>query len=114
VTIPDWLPTSLNKLMRMHWAQRGRTLKVEAKMITTYARAAGVSKATGKRRVEICIVRAGRDKERDSDSSEKGIRDHLTACGALVDDNPQWLEMAPLRQSNGTRRSTVITIEDLP
>jgi hypothetical protein len=98
----------------MHWAQRGRTLKVEAKLIATYARAAGVSKATGKRRVTLCLVRAGRDKERDSDSSEKGIRDHLTACGALVDDNPQWLEMAPLRQSKGARRSTVIQIEDLP
>lgn len=113
VSIPLFLPCTLNRLMRLHWAKRHRQLCYEADMVYMYGvLLTGVPAATGKRRVTLRLVLAPKDQVRDSDSSEKGIRDHLTKAKLLVDDSPEWLEMAPLEQVRGKSRATVIRLED--
>lgn len=105
--------TSLNRLMRMHWSRRDRTLKDEALAILWFCNVAGVPIARGKRRVTQRITLIGRDRKRDSDNGFKGLLDGLVKARRLVDDGPDWVETRPIEHDRGAERKTVITLEDI-
>lgn len=113
VVIPDWHPTPLNALMRMHWAKRNRTVKTEYDYVWGYCFRAGIPKAKGKRRITQRLTLKGRDRRRDDDGAWKGLLDGLVKAEMLVDDGPDWVETTPLEFERGTQRKTTIIIEEV-
>lgn len=111
VTISDFLPTRLNALLRMHWAKRGRVLRSEADLVAVAVRQVDVPRATGRRRVSLRFESPRTPA--DADGRLKGLLDALTACGALVDDGPGWLELGTVESVRGPARRTTICLEDL-
>lgn len=114
VEIPNFIPASLNVLMRLHWSRRIARTAREADLVAGYCFKVGVPMATCKRRVTQRLTLAGRDKIRDDDNAWKGLLDALAAACMLVDDGPAWVERAALIQERGPRRMTTLILEDLP
>jgi Holliday junction resolvase RusA-like endonuclease len=114
VEIPDFLPVSLNQLLRAHWRERHARMRREAALIVACCMLARVPPADGKRRVTQRLTLAGNDRERDDDNAWKALLDALVKGRLLVDDGPAWVERMPLRQERGPRRMTTIYLEDLP
>jgi len=115
--IPDWLPSSINDLMRMHFHARNRLLKGEAELVAVYFLLAKIPQAEGKRRVTLTFaapgVGGGRGaKVGDVDNRLKGLLDSLVKCGGLVDDAPAWMELGEIRAERGLKRTTIV-LEDL-
>jgi hypothetical protein len=111
ITIPNWRPTSLNKLMRMHWAARNKLVKADKALIAAYS--IGKPKAEGKRRVSLHIVLSGRQRATDPDNNHKLINDGLVSCGMLVDDTVEFVEIGTVAFSRGNVTETIIKLEDL-
>ncbi len=111
IIIPNFLPVSLNVLMRTHWAKRGKARKELTDFLAVYGR--DVPKATGKRRVTIKLTRSGRGRLRDADGIPKLILDGLVCCGLLVDDSQKWCECTASYE-HGDKRETRILLEDMP
>jgi hypothetical protein len=114
--IPEWHPTPINKLMRMHRFKRGRAVKVEYAMVAAYVLNAQVSKAIGRRRVSVTFVLKPKQRGCDPDAQLKGLLDGLKRCGAIVDDNRTRIELTPVQYRRGTATNwgTEITLEDIP
>ena len=112
ITIPDWNPTPLNKLLG-HWAKAARKKKADARMVWAYAVSAHVPKAAGKRSVELTITLAPRQRAFDPDAPWKGLLDALVRCGLLTDDNRQGVELMPIKYERGERKATRIILKDL-
>lgn len=110
-TIPGYLPTPLNRLLRMHWSRRGKHQAGASALVAGYARLAGVPRAEGRRRVSLTF-RGGRA---DPDARLKLILDALVRASLLVDDGEAWCVIGEVRNT-GRRgdRATVITLEDVP
>lgn len=113
LTIADWHPRRLNELLGCHWAKAGRLKKADRQLIAVMANNANTPKATGKRRVRLHLVLAPRQRAGDPDCYWKSLLDALTACGLLVDDNRQGVELIAPTFSRGPRKATVITLEDI-
>ncbi len=117
VEIPNFLPTPLNELMRMHWAKRNRILKKEYFLIAMQCRWANVPHATGKRRVsqKLTLNRSGRnrDNERDDDGCWKGVLDGLVEAGMLMGDSREWVEKTPVEYEVSDKRKTTIILKDI-
>lgn len=113
LVIPDWRPTTLNVLMRMHWGKANRAKQSDAGMLATYARLHEVPPATGRRRVSVRTVLTGRQKPTDPDALWKVLLDGLVKCRQLVDDTAALVELGPVTSERGDRTATVITLEDL-
>lgn len=112
VNIPNWTPTSVNKLMSNHWASANRLKRADTQMIAAYAHKAGVKKAEGKRSVQtILTVHTGRAP--DPDNIQKSLNDALVKCGLLVDDSHIWLETQPVKILRGKAKHTTIILEDM-
>lgn len=112
IDIPNWIPTSVNKLMANHWASANRLKRADTQMIAVYASKQGVSKANGKRRVQtILTVHKGRAP--DPDNIQKSLNDALVKCGLLVDDSHVWLETMPVQIQRGKKKHTTIILEDI-
>lgn len=114
VTIRGFHPTRLNVLKSAHWGTASKLKRSDAEIIGGELKRAGVTGAIGKRRMGLVIVLGPGQRGGDPDAYDKSARDGLKRCGALKDDNRQWLE--PLatryeRQSSGP--STRIIIEDV-
>lgn len=114
LTIPDYIPPSLNAMFRVHWARR-RIVKRECyDLIAGHAIEQGIGQATGKRRVTVKLTLAGRRQVRDGDSTFKAVLDGLVKAGLLLDDGPAFCELMPLIQERGERVATTIVLEDVP
>ncbi len=111
IMIPGWAPVTLNQLIGRHWRVVARLKKSDRQTVALYAR--DVPRATGKRRVTLRLTLAPRQRATDPDASWKVLLDSLVACGALVNDNRQNVELAPVEFVRGKARVTEIFLEDI-
>lgn len=113
-TVPDWLPISVNYLMRARGYALRRRKQQDAQLIATYAFLAQIPKATGRRRVSARYV-CSRKSRPDADNLLKSLLDGLVAAGMLRDDRHEFVELGQYEfaDSEGQERSTVITLEEL-
>ncbi len=110
IEIPNWVPTNLNKLLRMHWSKRSDRLRADAEMVAMYALKCHAAHAVGRRKVEVeCSFPHHLP---DPDNLTKSLLDALVKCGMLVDDSPYWCSCV-VNVTQGPRR-TMITLTDLP
>lgn len=118
IWIPQWHPTSLNKLKSGHWAKGARLKKADAEMVAGYAKVCGISKVMfGKRRVSMHLVMKPGQRRLDRDNLWKSTLDGLKQCGVILNDSPAWLEEGPVSYSRAEDSDgfwgTYILIEDL-
>ena len=111
VTIPNWLPISVNALLRLHWSKRSRAKRADAAVVAAHCNAACVPGAPGKRRVRV-LYRQRKGRLSDPDNRWKSLLDALVVCGRLVDDSPVWCELGGVVVERGAML-TVIELEDI-
>jgi Holliday junction resolvase RusA-like endonuclease len=111
IIIPAWHPARLNQLLG-HWARAAKIKRADRAIVAAYVRMAGLPRATGKRRVGLRIVLGPRQRAGDPDCYHKSLCDALTACGMLVDDSRQWVELLPVRFDRDVTARCEITLED--
>lgn len=110
VTIPGWVPTSVNTLLETHPKRRGRYKRADALVVDAYCGSQDVPEARGKRRVRLAMRDpSGRG---DPDNFLKSGLDALVTCKRLVDDSSRYCEIDKPTLEAGPRQ-TVITLEDL-
>ena len=113
VAIPGWRPALLNEYVGRHWSVGARLKKRDRKFVGVAVVAHGVPLARCKRRVTLTIVLGPRQRQCDPDAPWKSLLDALKACGALVDDSPDWCEVAPLVIERGARLESYIELTDI-
>lgn len=115
ISIPQWHPTPINRLLRMHPFKRGRVLKAEYEVVWAYVQQAQIPRATTRRRVAVTFVLQPGQRACDPDAQQKGLLDGLKNCGAIRNDNRTWIELQTPQYRRGTAREwgTEIELEDL-
>lgn len=111
IFIQDWHPTTLNKLLSLHWSRAGKLKKADKAVIWPYS--FGIPNAEGKKSVEIIITLAGPGRSPDPDAYLKTVGDALVACGKLKDDNIHGVEWLPVKLERGKRKATKIVLRDM-
>lgn len=111
--ITQWHPARLNQWEGRHWSVKNCLKKADREMVGTYAILVGIPKASGKRRITLTLTLSPRQRGGDPDAYWKSLLDALAACGLLVDDNRQNVELAPVLFQRGKERATTIVLEDL-
>ena len=112
--IPQWHPATINQLLRNRWAAASLK-KSDREIVTWYCRMAKIPAALGKRRVRLTIILKPGQRAADPDSQHKSTLDALVHANALVDDNRQHVELAPVLYERATEKTwgTRIELEDL-
>jgi hypothetical protein len=113
LTIPGWHPCRLNALVGCSWRKRHRLKRADRELVAGYAHLAGIPPAVVKRRVSLRLTLAPGQRAADPDAYWKSVLDALTACGLLVDDNRQGVELGGVAFERGPARATAIVLEDL-
>lgn len=111
LTLPNYLPPTLNTLLRKHWSKRHKATNEAATMCVLEARNQNVPVATVKRKVSF-IFRQSKGKLADHDARLKVALDMLVGSRLLVDDSPAWLDSVSVRSERG-ERATVVELEDV-
>lgn len=111
--IDAWHPARLNELLNAHWSQRGRRKREDRDIIAAESLAQGIPRAAGRRRVELAITLAPRQRAADPDAYWKSLLDGMVKAGLLTDDNRQGCELGSVRFARGARRATEIIITDI-
>lgn len=105
ITIDNWHPTPLNKLVTSHWAVANK-LKKRDKVEVRYA-SNHVPPATTKRRVELIIELGKGQRGCDPDAYFKSLGDALVTAKLLVNDSHKWVEWSPVQYERGKRKTTI-------
>lgn len=115
LSIPRFLPTPLNKLMKVHHMDAHRMKKRDKAAVLGAWLEAGFPRATKKRRVSVKFVYPKGGRFHDADNMFKSLSDSLVACGALRNDSPHWVEWMPpeYERSGDASFKTVIVLQDL-
>ena len=113
IVIPNWTPTSINTLLGSHWAKARKLKQADQQVIAVHAYNAKITKATGKRKVNIEVTKSGRGRLPDADNLLKSCMDALKNCGYLIDDSNQWVEWEQPIIQRGNENKTVITLIDI-
>lgn len=111
ITIPDWHPTPLNKLMTTHWAKAGRMKKVDRGMVAAYF--CSTPKAIKPRQMDLHIYLAKGQRACDPDAYLKSLLDALVHCGALKDDSAKWCRIGAIEFTRADSPATRIVLTDL-
>ena len=111
LSIPDWRPTTLDKLLYATVRDRIHLKKEDRTFIAFYAKNLCIPKATGRRRVTLEIGLTGRQKEADIDAYQKTVLDALVECGLLLGDTRAEAEWGGVSYSRG-ESFTAICLED--
>ena len=112
VEIPGWCPPSINRYYHGHWAERARTKKRAIETVALACRLADLPLAATRRRLSIRLTLPKGRRAPDEDNIGKGLRDGLTAYGAIVDDAPEWCETGAYEIDRGPLKTTM-TLEDV-
>jgi len=110
--IPDWHPARLNQLLG-HWAVAAGRKARDRETIARHCELCGVTRAMVKRRVTLVIGLAAGQRGGDVDAYWKGLLDSLVQTGAIKNDSPAWVELAPVAYTRGVMGTTII-LEDAP
>src|SRR4051794_30798006 len=102
ITIPAWIPPTVNELLRGTRRDRIRLAKEARQLVGGYALQAQVPPASCKRRVRLVIILPRGRRFPDVDAPFKSTLDALVACGVLRNDSHVWAELAPVRYVRGT------------
>lgn len=94
ISIPNWQPAKINEWDGCHWSKRAKLKKSDRNIIKHYSK--HVPEAAGKRLVKLVIQLGYRQRGGDPDSPWKSLLDALTANKLLVDDNKEYVELAPV------------------
>jgi Holliday junction resolvase RusA-like endonuclease len=108
--IPDWSPSSVNRLMR-RVKERIRRKQADRLIVACHVSQSDIPKATGPRRVSVTVTAPGRLP--DPDNVLKSLLDCLVCSRLLVDDSREWLELGTIRVERGSPRKTVIMLEEV-
>lgn len=112
--IPKWHPTPLNKLLKCnHWSKAAKYKLNDTEMVKAYVRQCKIAAATAKRRVILTIVLGKGQRACDPDAYWKSALDALVHAGALVDDNRQYVECAPVEFRRCREWGTSIMLENI-
>lgn len=84
--------------------------KADVFMINAYSK--NIPKAAKKRKVQLIIEMAPKQRCADVDSFWKVVLDSLVKCKLLVDDNPKHCEIMPVEFVRGVRKSTTIILHE--
>jgi Holliday junction resolvase RusA-like endonuclease len=113
LTIPNYLPPSLNDLLSgNHWSRHKKKRECR-ELIAGYCWEQAMAKATGKRRVSLLLTLGPRNRRRDEDNVWKAILDALVHVGLLVDDASEWCELGTVTYARGPNRCTTVTLEEV-
>jgi Holliday junction resolvase RusA-like endonuclease len=112
LTIPNWKPVSVNRLVGRHWGQVHKLKAADAKMVAAYALQARLPAATGRRRVKV-LIECLPGQLLDGDNCLKSLLDALVKCRALVDDSAEYLDLVRVEVVAAARPGTTITLEDV-
>lgn len=110
IDIPDWTPTSLNKLLGRNRFVIGKIKKKDYFTVYTALLTNAIPHAKTKRRVSITIT--FKKLVGDTDNYNKSLRDALVKHRILVDDSTKWAEFAETVVLKGDKNWTTIVIED--
>ena len=113
LTIPDWLPPSLNALMRGTIKKRIRKSRECHDLVKAYALKSGIPHATGKRRVKVILTYGGKRPFMDVDAAFKGLLDALVQARMLTGDSYADCELQPIAMERAERSHTTILLEDM-
>jgi Holliday junction resolvase RusA-like endonuclease len=113
VTIPGWVPPSVNRLLKAHWAVAHRIKRKACERIALECLAARIPPATGPRRVRLAVTVANRGHRPDPDNLLKCVLDALVNCRALLDDSAGHCVATPPAVRAGRDRQTIIILEDI-
>lgn len=115
--IPNWTPGLLNQIMRGHWSNGAKIKRADKDIVAFYFSQAGISKATGPRRVSLVFILPKKKRMFDRDAPWKSCKDALAACGALLDDTPRLCIDGPVSYARAigaeSAVGTMILLEDL-
>lgn len=115
--IPNWTPALLNQVMRGHWSNGGRLKKADKDIVAFYFSQAGLTKATGPRRVSMVFILPKGKRMFDRDAPWKSAKDALAACGALLEDTPRLCIDGPVSYARAIGAEsvvgTLICLEDI-
>lgn len=115
VLIPKWHPLLDNKMMYKNHHVVKRLKQADVRRLFFELLAAGVPRATGKRRLTLTLTYRRGQIHCDPFAPFKSLNDALTKIGAWKDDNREWSSTNPLRYGEpGLRRETLIYLEDVP
>jgi Holliday junction resolvase RusA-like endonuclease len=113
ITIPDWMPTPLNKLLSAHWAKRSKMKNADYKVIDHYVRLARIPIKSVKKRVQITLCYPKGERMLDPDACLKSLLDGLVKAYALWNDSPKFCEIMPVESVRGEKKSTTIRITEI-
>lgn len=115
---PD-VPPSLNKVLRMHWATKGKLREEWAYVFLTVPSSAlrglrDAAKAQKRVRMTITLHNARQYDRDNAFGACKVIVDAAKAAGLLWDDRPAYLDLEVLQQKSTRKaKKTVIHMEVL-
>jgi len=105
ITIPQWHPVTINKLLASHFGKRIKLKKLDVQMIGAYSR--HIPKAHKLRRVEIMVYAEGSGRRPDGDAHTKSVLDALVQNKLLTDDNREGCELMPTQILDGPMKTVI-------
>lgn len=111
ISMSGFRPVSVNRLLKGHWTTRRKLKRQDEETIAAFS--CTKPKAKGKRRVDIAIFNGPGCGRLDPDNCLKSLLDGLVACGQLVDDNSDQVEIGSVTSERGEHSKTVVTLTDL-
>ncbi len=110
ITVKNWVPTPLNRLMTCHWANAGRLKKLDLMVLQVASN--GLPRAAGKRRVRMTVTLSKYQRAPDPDALWKTTLDALVHARMLINDSHLWCELDPVEFMRGTEQATTILLMD--